>query len=99
MKIWNQRRENSVTNFEKMKQDVTDIIMAMDVETFYEFASDLETYSKGQELAGGNVLIKLPESLFVCKKCEKKYGCKSEEIDADLCKKLFIQHCNEEYKE
>lgn len=87
-----------MTNFDKMKQDLIDIINNMKVEEFYDLKDDIGTYLVGNVYGGK--CIKLPESILTCAKCKKKYGGKCGDDASDgMCLKHFIDYCNEEYKE
>lgn len=82
-----------MNNFEKMKRNISDQILGMNVTEFYEFVNFIENqyqYSKDSK----KPFLDLSE-IFTCKKCKKMYECDPNGDELD-CKNRFIHYCSQE---
>ena len=87
-----------MTNLEKIKQDMTNILNNMDAETFYELVEDMNIYA---EKGSPTEKLVRPANVFTCDKCMKIHNNEcpdDDESEESMCVKYFTEYYQSEYK-
>ena len=89
-----------MTNLEKMKKDMIDVIQNMTTEEFYSFTILVdEEYEKCKRGDKSLYNAPLPKSILACENCKVRYKDCDCENSASKCMDNFIKYCDEEYVE
>ena len=84
-----------MTNLDKMKKDLISMVENLEIDELYDLIIDLEENNRCRRSVDNT--LALPESLFTCERCVEKHQEKCGDEDNLLCRKYFIEYCQEEF--
>lgn len=97
-KVTYEHFEKGIFDLEKMKQDMVCFINALSAEDMHGIVDEIYSFQVDTAYYYEET-IELPESIFTCFKCREKYKGDCGDDEKNYCKKHFVEHCKEEYRE